>query len=41
MISGFITSNYIQRLSAKRMGRTIAIVMIILGAIALAFYFLK
>jgi len=41
MISGFITSSYIQKLSAKKMGRAIAIVMIVLGSLALAFYFIK
>lgn len=41
IISGFITSFYIQKLSAKKMGRGIAIIMIVLGMIALGFFFMK
>ncbi|MFX1587798.1 MAG: sulfite exporter TauE/SafE family protein [Promethearchaeota archaeon] len=39
-ITGFLTSTYIQRLSAKTMGRAMGIVMVILGTTALTFYFI-
>jgi uncharacterized membrane protein YfcA len=38
MPSGFITAHYIQRLSAKKMGRGMAIVMILLSTITLIIY---
>ncbi len=40
VITGFLTSTYIQRLSAKTMGRAMGIVMVILGTTALTFYFI-
>ncbi|MFX1266824.1 MAG: sulfite exporter TauE/SafE family protein [Promethearchaeota archaeon] len=40
VITGFLTSTYIQRLSAKTMGRAMGIVMVILGLTALIFYFI-
>ncbi|MFW9947055.1 MAG: sulfite exporter TauE/SafE family protein [Candidatus Odinarchaeota archaeon] len=40
VITGFITSAYIQRLSAKIMGRAMGIIMVILGTTALTFYFI-
>jgi len=40
-ISGFIISNYVQRLSAKAMGRGMGITMIILGISSLVFYFIS
>jgi len=39
-LTGFIVSNYVQRLSAKAMGRGMGATMIILGTISLIFYFL-
>jgi uncharacterized membrane protein YfcA len=39
--SGFITSHYIQRLSAKRMGRGMAIIMILLSTITLVIFFTR
>ncbi|MFX0181279.1 MAG: sulfite exporter TauE/SafE family protein [Candidatus Hodarchaeota archaeon] len=39
-MTGFLTSIYIQRLSAKTMGRVMGIVMVILGTTALTFYFI-
>ncbi|MFX1412131.1 MAG: sulfite exporter TauE/SafE family protein [Promethearchaeota archaeon] len=39
-ITGFIVSNYVQRLSAKAMGRGMGATMISLGIISLIFYFL-
>jgi len=39
-ITGFIVSNYVQRLSAKAMGRGMGATMIILGTISLIFFFL-
>jgi uncharacterized membrane protein YfcA len=39
-INGFIVSNYVQRLSAKAMGRGMGVTMIVLGTISLIFYFL-
>lgn len=38
---GFITSTYVQKLSAKAMGRGMGAIMIILGAISLVFYFMS
>ncbi|MHA2429911.1 MAG: sulfite exporter TauE/SafE family protein [Promethearchaeota archaeon] len=40
IITGILASTYIQRLSAKTMGRAMGIVMVILGTIALTFYFI-
>ena len=40
IITGLLASTYIQRLSAKTMGRAMGIVMVILGTIALTFYFI-
>ena len=40
IITGLLASTYIQRLSAKTMGRAMGIVMVILGIIALTFYFI-
>ena len=39
--TGLIVSNYVQKLSAKAMGRGMGMTMIILGIISLTFYFLK
>jgi len=39
-LTGFIVSNYVQRLSAKAMGRGMGATMIILGTMSLIFYFL-
>lgn len=39
-LTGFIVSNYVQRLSAKAMGRGMGATMIILGTISLIFFFL-
>ncbi|MHA1794331.1 MAG: sulfite exporter TauE/SafE family protein [Promethearchaeota archaeon] len=38
IISGLITSRYIQKLSAKAMGRGVGAIMVILGTISLLFY---
>jgi len=38
--SGIIASTYIQKLSAKTMGRTVGLVIFVLGALALVFYFI-
>jgi uncharacterized membrane protein YfcA len=40
-LTGLIVSNYVQKLSAKAMGRGMGATMIILGIISLTFYFLK
>ena len=40
IISGIIASTYIQKLSAKRMGRAVGLVILVLGALALVFYFI-
>ncbi|MFX1412035.1 MAG: sulfite exporter TauE/SafE family protein [Promethearchaeota archaeon] len=40
LITGFIVSNYVQKLSAKAMGRGMGATMIVLGTISLIFYFL-
>ncbi|MFX1322144.1 MAG: sulfite exporter TauE/SafE family protein [Promethearchaeota archaeon] len=40
LITGFIVSNYVQKLSAKAMGRGMGATMIFLGTISLIFYFL-
>ncbi len=40
IISGIITSTYIQKLSAKTMGRAVGFIIFILGSLALAFYFI-
>jgi uncharacterized membrane protein YfcA len=39
-ISGSITSNFVQKLSAKAMGRGMGITMITLGTFSLIFYFI-
>ena len=39
-ISGLVTSTYVQKLSAKAMGRGMGITMIILGTFSLVFYFI-
>ncbi len=41
IISGIIASTYIQKLSAKTMGRTVGLVIFVLGALALTFYFIN
>ncbi len=38
--SGIIASTYIQKLSAKTMGRAVGVVIFVLGALALIFYFI-
>ena len=38
--SGIIASSYIQKLSAKTMGRAVGVVIFVLGALALIFYFI-
>ncbi|TET05289.1 MAG: sulfite exporter TauE/SafE family protein [Promethearchaeota archaeon] len=38
--SGIIASTYIQKLSAKTMGRAVGVVIFVLGALALVFYFI-
>jgi len=40
IISGIIASTYIQKLSAKTMGRAVGLVIFVLGALALIFYFI-
>jgi len=40
IISGIIASTYIQKLSAKTMGRAVGLIILVLGALALAFYFI-
>ena len=40
IISGIIASTYIQKLSAKTMGRTVGLVIFVLGSLALTFYFI-
>ena len=40
-VSAIIFSNYVQKLSAKAMGRGMGITMIILGIISLVFFFIK
>ena len=40
IISGIIASTYIQKLSAKTMGRAVGLVISILGTLALIFYFI-
>ncbi|MFX0029607.1 MAG: sulfite exporter TauE/SafE family protein [Candidatus Hermodarchaeota archaeon] len=40
-ISGLLTSNYVQKLSAKAMGRGMAMTMITLGFFSLVFYFIS
>ncbi len=40
IISGIIASTYIQKLSAKTMGRAVGLVISVLGALALVFYFI-
>ncbi len=40
IISGIIASTYIQKLSAKTMGRAVGLVIFVLGALALVFYFI-
>ena len=40
IISGIIASTYIQKLSAKTMGRAVGGVIFVLGALALVFYFI-
>ena len=39
-ITGFIISNYVQKLSAKAMGRGMGATMVLLGLISLVFYFI-
>ncbi len=39
-ITGFIISNYVQKLSAKAMGRGMGMIMILLGLISLIFFFI-
>jgi len=41
IITGIITSVYVQRLSAKTMGRGVGIVIFVLGIISLIFYFIS
>jgi len=40
IISGIIASTYIQKLSAKTMGRAVGLIILVLGALALVFYFI-
>ena len=40
IISGIIASTYIQKLSAKTMGRAVGFIIFVLGSLALAFYFI-
>ena len=40
IISGIIASTYIQKLSAKTMGRAVGLVIFVLGSISLTFYFI-
>ena len=40
IISGIIASTYIQKLSAKTMGRAVGLIIFVLGALSLAFYFI-
>ena len=40
IISGIIASTYIQKLSAKTMGRAVGFVIFVLGSLALVFYFI-
>ncbi|GAG92712.1 unnamed protein product, partial [marine sediment metagenome] len=40
-IMGLITSNFVQKLSAKAMGRGMGVTMILLGVISLVFYFVS
>ncbi len=40
IISGIIASTYIQKLSAKTMGRAVGLVISVLGALAFTFYFI-
>ncbi|MHA1234438.1 MAG: TSUP family transporter [Promethearchaeota archaeon] len=40
IISGIIASTYIQKLSAKTMGRAVGLVILVLGGLALVFYFI-
>jgi len=40
IISGIIASTYIQKLSAKTMGRAVGLVILVLGSLALVFYFI-
>jgi len=41
IISGIIASTYIQKLSAKTMGRAVGLIIFVLGALSLAFYFIR
>ena len=40
IISGIIASTYIQKISAKTMGRAVGLIIFVLGALALTFYFI-
>ena len=40
IISGIIASTYIQKLSAKTMGRAVGLIIFVLGALALTFFFI-
>ena len=40
IISGMITSTYVQKLSAKIMGRAVGLVIFVLGCLSLVFYFI-
>jgi uncharacterized membrane protein YfcA len=40
IITGLISSTYIQRLSAKTMGRAVGLVILVLGSLSLTFYFI-
>jgi len=40
IMSGIIASTYIQKLSAKTMGKAVGLVIFVLGALALVFYFI-
>ena len=40
IISGLITSTYVQKLSAKTMGRAVGLVIFVLGTLSLTFYFI-
>ncbi|MFX1469478.1 MAG: TSUP family transporter, partial [Promethearchaeota archaeon] len=41
LLTGFIISNYVQKLSAKAMGRGMGATMILLGTFSLIFYFIS
>jgi len=40
IVTGLLTSNYIQKMSAKTMGRMMGFVMVLLGVVSFTFYFI-